>query len=130
MANLDVFENEGILENVRENEPRLRAMLESLRDIQIVGDVRGAGYFQAIELVKDRETRQSFSRRGVRGPPARLPLAASCTAAGSSAAPTTAATRSSSSPRRSSPARSSSTEIESILRPVLEEAAQRMLHAG
>ena len=31
-------------------------MLESLRDLPIVGDVRGAGFFQAIELVKDKET--------------------------------------------------------------------------
>jgi adenosylmethionine-8-amino-7-oxononanoate aminotransferase len=62
MANLDVFEAEGLLEHVRENEPHLRAMLESLRDIEIVGDVRGAGYFFAIELVKDRETRAPFSR--------------------------------------------------------------------
>jgi adenosylmethionine-8-amino-7-oxononanoate aminotransferase len=60
MANLDVFEREGIVENVRENEPVFRAALESLRDIPIVGDVRGAGYFQAIELVKDRETKESF----------------------------------------------------------------------
>jgi adenosylmethionine-8-amino-7-oxononanoate aminotransferase len=57
MANLDVFEHEGILENVREHEGDLRAMLESLRDIEIVGDVRGAGYFHAIELVPDRETK-------------------------------------------------------------------------
>ena len=35
-------------------------MLESLRDLPIVGDVRGAGFFQAIELVKDRETKESF----------------------------------------------------------------------
>jgi adenosylmethionine-8-amino-7-oxononanoate aminotransferase len=35
-------------------------MLESLRDIEIVGDVRGAGYFHAIELVKDRATRETF----------------------------------------------------------------------
>ncbi len=35
-------------------------MLESLRDLPIVGDVRGAGYFQAIELVKDKETKESF----------------------------------------------------------------------
>jgi adenosylmethionine-8-amino-7-oxononanoate aminotransferase len=61
MANLDVFEREGILENVRANEPALRGMLESLRDLPIVGDVRGAGYFQAIELVKDRDTKESFS---------------------------------------------------------------------
>jgi adenosylmethionine-8-amino-7-oxononanoate aminotransferase len=61
MANLDVFEREGILDNVRANEPAFRGMLESLRDIPIVGDVRGAGYFQAIELVKDRETKAGFS---------------------------------------------------------------------
>jgi len=60
MANLDVFEREGIVDNVRTNEPVFRAALESLRDIPIVGDVRGAGYFQAIELVKDRETKESF----------------------------------------------------------------------
>jgi adenosylmethionine-8-amino-7-oxononanoate aminotransferase len=61
MANLDAFEREGIIDNVRTNEPRFREMLESLRDIPIVGDVRGAGYFHAIELVKDRETKESFS---------------------------------------------------------------------
>jgi len=61
LANIDVMEQEGILENVREHEPAFRAMLESLRDIPIVGDVRGAGYFQALELVKDRETKESFS---------------------------------------------------------------------
>ena len=60
MANIDVMEQEGVLENVRENEPRFRAMLDGLRDIPIVGDVRGAGYFHAIELVKDRETKESF----------------------------------------------------------------------
>ena len=61
MANLDVFENEGILENVRANEQGFRDMLESLRDIPIVGDVRGAGYFLAIELVKDQATKASFT---------------------------------------------------------------------
>jgi adenosylmethionine-8-amino-7-oxononanoate aminotransferase len=59
-ANLDVFEEEGILEHVRETAPVFRAMLESLRDIPIVGDVRGMGFFQAIELVRDRETKQTF----------------------------------------------------------------------
>jgi adenosylmethionine-8-amino-7-oxononanoate aminotransferase len=36
-------------------------MLDSLRDLPIVGDVRGAGYFQAIELVKDHDTKESFN---------------------------------------------------------------------
>ena len=41
--------------------PAFGAMLESLRDIPIVGDVRGMGYFWAIELVKDRDTKAHFS---------------------------------------------------------------------
>ncbi len=61
MANLDAFEREGILENVRANEGAFRAMLDSLRDLPIVGDVRGAGYFHAIELVKNQETKESFN---------------------------------------------------------------------
>jgi adenosylmethionine-8-amino-7-oxononanoate aminotransferase len=61
MANLDAFEAEGVLEHVRGNEGAFRSMLESLRDLPIVGDVRGAGYFQAIELVRDRDTKRSFS---------------------------------------------------------------------
>ena len=48
-------------------------MLERLKDdLPIVGDVRGAGYFHALELVKDKETKESFSDAGVRGAPARL----------------------------------------------------------
>ena len=61
LANIAAFEDEGVLENVRENEGDLRAMLESMRDIPIVGDVRGAGYFHAIELVKDQETKAHFT---------------------------------------------------------------------
>jgi adenosylmethionine-8-amino-7-oxononanoate aminotransferase len=61
LANLDAIENEGALENVRANEGALRAMLDSMRDLPIVGDVRGAGYFHAIELVKDKDTKESFS---------------------------------------------------------------------
>ena len=61
LANLDVIENEKVIENVRANEGALRSMLESLRDIPIVGDVRGAGYFTAIELVRDQETKETFT---------------------------------------------------------------------
>ena len=56
LANLDVMEREGIIENVRTNEGAFREMLDSLRDIPIVGDVRGTGYFHAIELVKDQDS--------------------------------------------------------------------------
>jgi adenosylmethionine-8-amino-7-oxononanoate aminotransferase len=61
LANIDVIEREGLNERVLQNEGKLRAVLESLRDLPIVGDVRGAGYFQAIELVKDQETKETFS---------------------------------------------------------------------
>ncbi len=60
LANIDVIEREGLCERVLQNEGRMREMLESLRDLPIVGDVRGAGYFHAIELVKDKETKATF----------------------------------------------------------------------
>ncbi len=61
MANLDVFENENILEHVRDNEGAFRATLERLYDLPIVGDVRGDGYFYGIELVKDKDTKETFN---------------------------------------------------------------------
>jgi adenosylmethionine-8-amino-7-oxononanoate aminotransferase len=61
MANLDVYEREDLCGHVLAKEEEFRGMLESLRDLPIVGDVRGAGYFQAIELVKDKETKESFN---------------------------------------------------------------------
>ncbi len=71
LANLDVFEKEGLLEHVQKNEPAFRAALETLTDLPIVGDVRGAGYFYGIELVKDKDTRETFdddeSERLLRG---------------------------------------------------------------
>jgi len=61
LANIELLEREGLIEHVRANEGALRAMLESLGDLPIVGDVRGAGYFQAIELVKDKDTKETFN---------------------------------------------------------------------
>ncbi len=61
MANLDVFEREDLCGNVLAKEDEFRALLDGLRDIPIVGDVRGAGYFHAIELVKDQDTKEGFS---------------------------------------------------------------------
>ena len=60
MANLDVYEREDLCGHVRAKEGELRQTLEDLRDIPIVGDVRGAGFFHAIELVKDRDTKETF----------------------------------------------------------------------
>ncbi|MDX6205976.1 MAG: hypothetical protein QOF39_2033 [Frankiales bacterium] len=71
LANLDIFEREGILGHVRDHEGAFRSTLEKLSDLPIVGDVRGDGYFYGIELVKDKTTRETFdddeSERLLRG---------------------------------------------------------------
>ncbi|MCY7401924.1 MAG: aspartate aminotransferase family protein [Nocardioides sp.] len=61
MANLDIMERERLVERVQQHGPTFRATLEKLLDIPIVGDVRGHGYFYGIELVKDRETKETFN---------------------------------------------------------------------
>src|SRR6516162_9620077 len=61
LANLDVFEKEDLLGNVRANEDAFRATLAKLTDLPIVGDVRGDGYFYGIEMVKEKTTRETFS---------------------------------------------------------------------
>ncbi|HET8599064.1 MAG TPA: aspartate aminotransferase family protein [Segeticoccus sp.] len=61
MANLDIFEREGINEHVQANEAAFRQTLEKLLDLPIVGHVRGDGYFYGIELVKDKATKETFT---------------------------------------------------------------------
>jgi adenosylmethionine-8-amino-7-oxononanoate aminotransferase len=60
LANLDIFEREDLCGHVLAKEGEFRSTLEALRDIPIVGDIRGAGYFHAIELVKDQDTKETF----------------------------------------------------------------------
>ncbi len=60
LANLDIFEREDLFGNVLRQENALRQTLERLYDLPIVGDVRGDGYFYAVELVKDQATKQTF----------------------------------------------------------------------
>ena len=71
LENLNIFEEEKLNENVRENSPVFRATLEKLLDLPIVGNVRGDGYFFGIELVKDKATKETFdddeSERLLRG---------------------------------------------------------------
>lgn len=61
MANLDIMESEGLNQQVAELGPVFKAQLDTLLDIPIVGDIRGAGYFYGIELVKDKATRETFN---------------------------------------------------------------------
>ncbi|MGI9557252.1 MAG: aspartate aminotransferase family protein [Solirubrobacterales bacterium] len=60
LANIEIFEREDLNGNVLAREDALRSMVEGLQEIPIVGDVRGAGYFQALELVKDRDSKLRF----------------------------------------------------------------------
>ncbi len=60
MANLDIFEQEKLNQHVLDNEGAFLGTLEKLRDLPIVGDVRGNGFFYGIELVKDKDTKETF----------------------------------------------------------------------
>ena len=63
LSAIAIMEREGVLENVRANEPIARELLEELGDIPIVGDVRGMGHFFAIEVVKDQATREALTEQ-------------------------------------------------------------------
>ena len=60
LKNIEIMKRDGIVDGVRENEDMFRSTLEQLLELPIAGDLRGAGYFYALELVKDKETRETF----------------------------------------------------------------------
>jgi adenosylmethionine-8-amino-7-oxononanoate aminotransferase len=60
LKNIEIMRRDRIVEHVADTQSTFRATLEQLLDLPIVGDVRGTGFFYAIELVKDKETRQTF----------------------------------------------------------------------
>jgi adenosylmethionine-8-amino-7-oxononanoate aminotransferase len=54
--NLEIFEREGVLDNVRAQEGFIEEALNGVKErLPIVGDVRGAGFFWALELVRDHD---------------------------------------------------------------------------
>jgi adenosylmethionine-8-amino-7-oxononanoate aminotransferase len=61
LKNIEIMKRERLVERVLEHEDAFRSTLEQLLELPIVGDVRGCGYFYAVELVKDKETRETFS---------------------------------------------------------------------
>jgi adenosylmethionine-8-amino-7-oxononanoate aminotransferase len=61
LKNIEIMKREQIVEHVAEKQDVFRDTLAQLLDIPIVGDLRGTGFFYALELVKDKETRETFS---------------------------------------------------------------------
>ncbi|MDO8209509.1 aspartate aminotransferase family protein [Conexibacter sp. CPCC 206217] len=61
LKNLEIMEREQLPQTVRATEDAFRATLAQLLELPIVGDLRGTGYFYALELVKDSETNATFT---------------------------------------------------------------------
>ena len=61
LKNIEIMKRERVVENVAENGAAFRETLAQLLELDIVGDLRGTGFFYALELVKDKETRETFS---------------------------------------------------------------------
>ena len=61
LKNIEIMRREGIVANVAERQDEFHAALSRLLELPIVGDLRGSGYFYALELVKDSDSRESFS---------------------------------------------------------------------
>jgi adenosylmethionine-8-amino-7-oxononanoate aminotransferase len=61
LKNIEIMKRERVVEHVKEQESAFRATLEQLLELPIAGDLRGTGFFYALELVKDKETRETFT---------------------------------------------------------------------
>jgi adenosylmethionine-8-amino-7-oxononanoate aminotransferase len=61
LKNIEIIKRERIIEHVAEKQDDFHKTLSQLLDLPIVGDLRGTGFFYALELVKDKETRETFS---------------------------------------------------------------------
>jgi adenosylmethionine-8-amino-7-oxononanoate aminotransferase len=60
LKNIEIMKRDQIVEHVSSTQDTFRAKLEQLLDLPIVGDVRGTGFFYAVELVKDKDTKTTF----------------------------------------------------------------------
>lgn len=61
LAVLQIFKEEDILEKANENAKYFnKAVLEELGDYESVGEIRSIGLINAIEIVKDKSTKEAF----------------------------------------------------------------------
>ncbi len=60
ITNLDIIEREGLVENSAKLGAYMLSRLSTLKEHPIVGDVRGLGLLCAVELVKDKTTKERF----------------------------------------------------------------------
>jgi adenosylmethionine-8-amino-7-oxononanoate aminotransferase len=60
LKNIEIMKREQIVEHVAEKQDVFRDTLAQLLDLPIAGDLRGTGFFYALELVKDKETKGQF----------------------------------------------------------------------
>jgi adenosylmethionine-8-amino-7-oxononanoate aminotransferase len=63
LASLDLFDQTNLLDHVRRMSDEMAAMLDSLRALKHVGDIRQKGMMVGIELVADRSTCRPFDPR-------------------------------------------------------------------
>ena len=60
LETLKIYEERDIVAQVRRIAPRMQAALQSYSDHPLVGEARGIGLIGAIEIVRDKQTKQSF----------------------------------------------------------------------
>lgn len=61
LASLEIFEKEKTMERIKNIIPVFQDALERFKGLPLVGDVRGIGLIGALELVKDKKTKQGFN---------------------------------------------------------------------
>ncbi len=61
LKNIEILRREKLVERVRDNEGLFRSTLDQLASLPLVGDIRGEGYFYALELVRDKDTKETFN---------------------------------------------------------------------
>ncbi|CUK10194.1 Taurine--pyruvate aminotransferase [Ruegeria denitrificans] len=60
LKNIEIIENEGLLQNARDVGAHFQQTAQALKELPIVGDVRGYGLMMAVDLVADKATKASF----------------------------------------------------------------------